>query len=296
MPRTPRVDFPGAYHHVFGRGIEKRVIFTDDQDRKAFLKRLGENLQRWNLACFAWALMPNHFHLMIHSRTGELPSCMRCLLTGYSLYFNRRHDRVGHLFQNRYQSKVITKEPYLKAAVRYVHLNPVRSRIRTFRDLVEYPWTGHRKIMTGIGPDWQDLSPIREFFPGRDRSTWTDHYRNFIEAGLSAEPFPSEEWESPPPSGPVRSDVEDGYLHGKFLNILSSVSMQCGIPEEEIPGTDRSYAAVDARRQVLKSCVARLDVSVAQICRWLGISEGAGGYLLRSGARRSDSFGSEANP
>ncbi|OYV72560.1 MAG: hypothetical protein B7Z74_05370, partial [Deltaproteobacteria bacterium 21-66-5] len=91
MPRGPRIDFPGAIHHVYARGIEKRNIFLDDIDRDSFLHRVGANLSRWGMICPAWSLMPNHFHLLLQSDTGSLPSFMRCLLTGYSKHFNERH-------------------------------------------------------------------------------------------------------------------------------------------------------------------------------------------------------------
>lgn len=98
MPRGPRVDFPGAVHHVYARGIEKRPIYLDDVDRKSFLDRIGNNLPKWGMRCLAWSLMPNHFHLLLQSDKGCLPSFMHCLLTGYSIRFNERHQRVGHLF------------------------------------------------------------------------------------------------------------------------------------------------------------------------------------------------------
>lgn len=127
MPRGPRVDFPGAVHHVYARGIEKRPIYLDDVDRKSFLDRIEKNLPRWGMRCLAWSLMPNHFHLLLQSDKGRLPSFMHCLLTGYSMRFNERHQRVGHLFQNRYKSPVVCKDGYFRDVVRYIHLNPVRS-------------------------------------------------------------------------------------------------------------------------------------------------------------------------
>ena len=291
MPRAPRVDFPGAYHHVYGRGIEKRDIFVDDRDRFVFLERLGGNLKRWNLSCFAWALMPNHFHLLLHSRGGELPFFMRCLLTGYSMYFNKRCVRAGHLFQNRYQSRIITKESYLRAAIRYVHLNPLRARqVQTFRYLEEYPWTGHKYILAGDRAGWQDLSAIREFFPGEDDSSWICRYRAFVETGSYLEEIPHREDAigAYPTDTVAEMNAGTARLHARFLKILSVVSMRCGVPEDRIVGRARGYAEVDARRQVLRECKARIDVPVALICRWLEISEGAGRYLLRSEKRDLD--------
>jgi putative transposase len=104
MPRKARIDAPGALHHIIVRGIDRRKIFFDDYDRNDFLNRIGIMLPESKTPCFAWALIPNHVHLLL--RTGELPiaTVMRRLLTGYAVCFNRRHRRHGHLFQNRYKS------------------------------------------------------------------------------------------------------------------------------------------------------------------------------------------------
>ncbi|MCX5895670.1 MAG: transposase, partial [Proteobacteria bacterium] len=125
MPRQARIDAPGALHHIIIRGIERRAIFQDDQDRDAFLERLGRILIETATPCFAWCLMPNHVHLLL--RTGLVPtaSIMRRLLTGYAQHFNRRYGRYGHLFQNRYKSVLCEEDPYLLTLVQYIHLNPV---------------------------------------------------------------------------------------------------------------------------------------------------------------------------
>jgi REP element-mobilizing transposase RayT len=291
MARRPRIDFPGACHHVYGRGIEKRDIFCDDRDRQLFLERVGFNLKRWEISCIAWALMPNHFHLLVRSWGGDLSSFMRCLLTGYSMYFNERYDRVGHLFQNRYKSRMISKESHMRVAIRYIHLNPLRGRhVKSMRELDRHPWTGHKQIISGGDAEWQDLSAMRDFFPGPEGSHWVNHYREFISSGSSmadlapetggiAGLFPSD-------SVVIPETVVNSRLHGKFLEILSNISMRYGVPVDRIMGKARGFSEVGARRQVLRECMAGMDVSAAQICRWLGISEGAGGYLLRSGSRR----------
>ncbi len=97
MPRQSRKDTSGALHHIIVRGIERGRIF-DDEDRENFLDRLGLVLGETKTACYAWALIPNHFHLLL--RTGDVPiaTVMRRLLTGHALGYNRRHRRHGHLF------------------------------------------------------------------------------------------------------------------------------------------------------------------------------------------------------
>jgi putative transposase len=104
MPRKSRIDAPGALHHVMVRGIERRSIFLDQVDRDRFLERLALVLDATGASCLAWALIPNHFHLLLKTGRDPLATVMRRLLTGYAVSFNRRHRRSGHLFQNRYKS------------------------------------------------------------------------------------------------------------------------------------------------------------------------------------------------
>ena len=113
MPRKARIDNPCALHHIIVRGIERRKIFEDDIDRVNFLERLGKVLSETSSKCFAWALIPNHFHLLLRTGTCPLPTVMRRLLTGHAMNFNRRHRRSGQLFQNRYKSILCQMDTYL---------------------------------------------------------------------------------------------------------------------------------------------------------------------------------------
>jgi REP element-mobilizing transposase RayT len=285
MPRGPRTDFPGAIHHVYGRGIEKRAIFHDDPDRQEFLKRTGFNLSRWSVRGLAWALMPNHFHFLIESVEGTLPSFMRCLMTGYSLYFNRRHERVGHLFQNRYHSQALVKESHYRELLRYIHLNPLRAGlVRSISELEEYPWTGHRGIMTGDHPAWQDLDTVAEMF-AYPAGSWREDYADFVREGWEASNTGTDTiigGNEFPFDPATRDGVGGAGLHARYRKILDRVSAQTGVPAEVILGAGRKKLQVDARRQVLWACRTELGIPVALACRWLGISEGTGRYLLQS--------------
>jgi|SRR5208283_4435411 len=184
MPRKARIDAPGALHHIIARGIERREIFCDDEDRYGFLRRLGEILTQSQTKCYAWALIPNHFHLLI--KTGNVPvaTVMRRLLSGYAGDFNRRRHRSGHLFQNRYKSILCQEEVYLLELVRYIHLNPLRAGIvKTLEELDRYRYCGHSCLMGNSRNDWQENESVLKLFgkrPGFARRT----YRTFVEGGM----------------------------------------------------------------------------------------------------------------
>ena len=185
MPRKSRIDAPGALHHIIVRGIERRKIFIDDRDRNSFLDRIGGIISETNTSCYAWALIPNHCHLLL--RTGSVPiaTVMRRLLSGHAGYFNKRHRRSGHLFQNRYKSILCQEDSYLLELVRYIHLNPVRARIiKDFELLIKYAYSGHSALMGKIKRDWQDTEWVLRLFEERVRAA-RRRYHDFVEKGIA---------------------------------------------------------------------------------------------------------------
>ncbi len=129
MTRQARIYAPDALQHVIARGIGRGKIFRDDEDREDFLSRLGKIIKQTDTKCYAWSLIPNHFHLLLKTGTVPIATIVRRLLTGYAAGFNRRHQRSGHVFQNRYKSILCQEDTYLTELVRYIHINPLRTRL-----------------------------------------------------------------------------------------------------------------------------------------------------------------------
>jgi len=185
VPRQARLDAPGVLHHVMARGIERAQIFRDDRDRDGLVKRLSVLAEDGAFLLYAWALIPNHFHLLV--RTGKMPlsRAMRRLLTGHAVTFNLRHKRAGHLFQNRYKSTVCEDEPYFLELVRYLHLNPVRARlVSNLKELEAYPYTGHPALVGKLSRPWQETDEVLRRF-GENRSQAIKAYRQFVADGLN---------------------------------------------------------------------------------------------------------------
>ncbi len=185
MPRQPRLDAAGALHHVMGRGIEKTKIFRLDSDREDFLARLAGLCRDGHIAVLAWALMPNHFHLLIRTGRQAIHKSMKKLLTGYVVNFNRRHNRYGHLFQNRYKSILCEEDPYLLELTRYIHLNPLRAGVvSNLEELNRYTWTGHSGILGIVKRDWQDANTVLNYFGERKKQA-RRLYQGFVAGGIS---------------------------------------------------------------------------------------------------------------
>ena len=148
MPRQARIDAPGTLHHIICRGIERRQIFTEDQDRDDFVNRLSSILAETSTICYAWVLIPNHFHLLLRTGSTPISTVMKRLLTGYAVNFNLRHKRHGHLFQNRFKSIICQDDLYWLALVRYIHLNPLRANlVASMDELKSFRYSGHRALL-----------------------------------------------------------------------------------------------------------------------------------------------------
>ncbi len=184
MPRKARIDAPGALHHIIIRGVDRCLIFLDNRDYDQYLERLDLILTETDTPCYAWALIPNHFHLLLKTGLTPIAGVMRRLLTGHAVYFNRRHRRHGHLFQNRYKSILCQEEAYLRELVRYIHLNPLRvGLVEDLKALDRYPYCGHSALIENIKRDWQQVDYVLGFF-GKRKTEARKSYRTFVAKGV----------------------------------------------------------------------------------------------------------------
>lgn len=181
MARKPRVEFPGGLYHVISRGNNRRPIFRDDVDRRQFLELLSKYKKQHAFRLFAFVLMSNHIHLLIESGPVLLSKTMQQLIGSYTRYFNRRHHRVGHLFQGRYRAILCEKEPYLLELVRYIHLNPVRSQI--VKDPIAYRWSGHSAYLGKEAQELVDVMPILRMM-GKGVGEARRSYLDFVLDGM----------------------------------------------------------------------------------------------------------------
>ena len=183
MPRKSRIDAPGSLQHISAKCIEQIELFQDDEDRNNFIARLEKIINETGASCYAWTIMPDHFHLLLKTNKFPIARIMRRLLTGYAISFNKKYNRHGHLFQNRYKSILCQEDIYLKELVRYIHLNPLRKNIvNTVNELDHYPYTGHRAIIKNIKNSWQDINTVLKCFTNKKLKAIKE-YRDFVIAG-----------------------------------------------------------------------------------------------------------------
>jgi REP element-mobilizing transposase RayT len=181
MSRKPRTHHGPGYYHVLNRGVEKRDIFLDDQDYCVFLKYLADAHQRFEFKILSYCLMPNHYHLFVHLKSGDLSPVVRYFSQRYAQYFNRRRQRIGPLFQDRFKSLSVDRDAYALALSRYIHLNPVYAHLVERPEL--YPWSSYSAYLgKKFCPEWLELSTVLGYFPVNDRTIYL--FEQFTHEGL----------------------------------------------------------------------------------------------------------------
>jgi putative transposase len=179
MPRRPRLLLSHAIYHVMTRGNRRVTIFEDDEDRRQFLTILSEVADRYDIQCYAYCLMGTHYHLVIVTPRGNLSDVMRHLNGVFAQATNRRHRRTGHLFEGRFRAFVIQRESYLRRAVRYVVLNPVRARL--VPDAAAWPWSSYQPTVGLVAaPDFLNLDWMREVLGGTSRSDAQSRFAQYV--------------------------------------------------------------------------------------------------------------------
>jgi REP element-mobilizing transposase RayT len=180
MPRRPRLDPHGGYHHVWNRGVAKRNVFFADTDRVEFGQQLAEMNSHFGIEVNAYCLMDNHYHLLVHCPEGGLSPAMQRLGSSFTRHVNDRTEQDGPIFRGRFSSRLVTTHDYLAELARYVHRNALD--ISGVDAVENYRWSSHRCYLgLRVTPAWLNTEPILRYFQ-HDR----DAFHQFVcgEAGL----------------------------------------------------------------------------------------------------------------
>jgi REP-associated tyrosine transposase len=275
MSRPRRIEYAGALYHVTSRGDRKEAIYEDDFDRKRFLEILGDVVSRFNWVCHAYCLMGNHYHLLIETPDGNLSKGMRQLNGVYTQVSNRRHERVGHLFQGRYKAILVDANAYFLELNRYVVLNPVRA------SLVDHPgdwlWSSYRAVV-GIAPapDWLTTDRLLSQF-SNDRQQAIHRYDKFASRGVGRESV----WRH------LNRQIylgDDSFVTN-FLEAEDKQPLVDGIPKVQqraaAPALEQFALMYPARNEAIVAAYDTGQYSYQQIARHYGLHFSAVGKIVR---------------
>lgn len=176
MSRLAQSHFiQGGYYHVYNRGNNKQQIFLRDRDYYKYLEKLEEYLNKFDISLLVYCLMPNHVHLLLRQNGPKSISLLiQRLHTSYSKFFNSRYERVGHVFENRFKTKIIDRDEYLMHLSRYIHLNPRKLVTK----LPAYKWSSYNNYIGEGSNKFTDTKFILAMFKNKNQST-EDAYRNY---------------------------------------------------------------------------------------------------------------------
>ncbi len=233
MARQLRIEYDGAFYHVTARGNERREIYRDDQDRNRFLEYLQTSHKRFGIKIHAYCLMDNHYHLLIETPRANISRCMQYINTAYTVYYNVRHNRTGHLFQGRYKAVLVEKDEYLLELSRYIHLNPVRAGIVRIPE--QYQWSSYRY--------YKGDAHIPEFLEQETTTSYCKDrqgYLRFVQEGIGLDI-----------SNPDRRAVAGCVLGGEeFVNEIKEKYLDVEKRQEDLPGL----------KELSRKCINEKDI------------------------------------
>ena len=273
MARPLRIEFPGAVYHITSRGDRREPIFVDDEDRLEFLGIVAQALSRFDAQMLAYCLMGDHYHFVLHTRQANLSLLMRQINGVYTQSFNRRHNKVGHLFQGRFKAILVDRDAYLLEVCRYVELNPVRAGMK--RKPQTWPWSSYRAhVGLEATPDWLDSDGLHGYLLGRavrsddDRRRAADRYARLVASAPDVRL-----WDSA-----LRQQIYLG--DADFVERMQALADPRNSTDEDIPKVHRRK--VHSLKQWLNSCDSREEalyraytesaLSMTAMARELGLS------------------------
>lgn len=290
MARKPRIEFPGAFYHVIARGNNRQKIFADDKDYKLFLERLNFYKERFRFILYAYALMPNHIHLLIETGEAPLSRAMQALQFTYTQKFNRRHKKVGHLFQGRYKAILCQKESYLLELIRYVAQNPVRARL--VKRPVDWKWSSFYDLVQlkdkhivsvdevlGLfgGHPTVAIKNLWKFVDGVETSHNESYYKLKDQRILGDNDFAQESIKI---GDAAAGDFE--YYNLRIDDVVRIVAKHMGIKEEKIRSATRERIGAKARGVITYVCKTKCGKTAKDVGRYFGRGESVLSEMIKS--------------
>ncbi|MFH1460756.1 MAG: transposase [Candidatus Omnitrophota bacterium] len=269
MARPLRIEYDGAVYHVTSRGNAKEPIFKNAEDRFNFFEVLAEAKKKHNIICHAYCLMDNHYHLVVETPEGNLSRAMRHINGVYTQSFNRKHKRVGHVFQGRYKAMLVDRDEYLLEVIRYVVLNPVRAGL--VKSAEKWQWSsycgtvGMSKKERFLDTDW-----VLEYFGGT-KNIAQKKYREYVDEGIEKEIVKKKISQQSILGSESFKQKISKYVQGKKeIKEISRCQRYVGRPQLEdiFKGAQKVKAE---RNALIRKAITDYGYQQKEIAQWLGM-------------------------
>ena len=280
MSRPLRIEYQSALYHVTSRGDRREPIYEDDEDREKFLTILGQVIDTYNWICHGYCLMTNHYHLVIETPDGNLSKGMRQLNGVYTQASNRRHDRVGHLFQGRYKGILVDANTYLLELTRYVVLNPVRADMVKKPD--QWPWSSYSAMIGETqSPSWLATDDLLAQFSKR-RKVAVRRYKQFVAEGIGVASI----WQG------INRQVflgNDAFVE-QAQAMDESLPGKIGVPKAQsrppAPTLEELGSTFNKRNDAIVAAHATGEYSYQQIADYYGLHFSTVGIIVRQARKK----------
>lgn len=263
VPRRPRLHLEGGFYHVIARGDNKETIFHNSKDYFSYLSLLDKYIPLNEAVLHGYVLMPNHIHLIVEAGTKPLSKFMQVVQQTYTQGYNRRYERVGHVFQGRYKAFLIDEDSYLLALIRYIHLNPVRADICVAPE--QYPWSSHHHYATGEGPGRVETAFVTSVLSTYGGNT-IDYYQllpDDVPAGDSR-PLPVQ-----PTSIQIEGTKSLSIDDASLVSILKVVEDITGVEADQITGSTRPREVTRARHLFIYCATVLAEYQAVEVAHFL---------------------------
>ena len=294
MARPVRIEYPGAVYHVVCRGNNRQAVFRDDHDRERYLEKLSVYCEDKRVEVLCYCLLTNHVHLVLETPQGNLSKMMQPFQTSCTVYFNKRHGRSGHVFEQRYKAFLVDRDNYLLEVSRYVHLNPVAARL--VERPARYRWSSYGSYLKGKGIAGLKCARLLGYFAGR-KGRQIEQYRDFVESGLGGKEkaaelavrkqafIGDEEFEEAAKRKALGvAAVERSY---SLKRIAQAVCRVTGVSQDDVKHSRRREEVQRARELLCYVSRRHGTVSLTELSAFLGVKElSTPSHALRRAERR----------
>lgn len=276
MARRPRIHYEGALYHVICRGNNGEYIFKNDEDKKEYFEIIIRYKKRYGFKLYSYCLMDNHIHMLIEVGEVPLSKIMQGIQQVYTQMFNKKYNRKGHVFQQRYKAILCNKDNYLLSLIRYIHQNPIRAGIREGFD---YPWSSHSQYIKGQDSELLDVEYVLKIFSKNEKEA-INIYLEYVEE-KETEIEDKSEREFSQGIDEFEEKIEE-KKEIEFDKIVSEVCKHFGLSIEDLKKRTKRQKIVEARKIIVILSKMYTKKSNKEIAEYLNISESNVSIILAS--------------
>ncbi|MFZ5634720.1 MAG: REP-associated tyrosine transposase [Bacillota bacterium] len=276
MPRTPRIKGENKVYHVIQRGNERRNLFNDDKDRKKFLEILSRMKHKYNFKIHGYCLMDNHVHIIIDIMENDISTVMKSINVSYARYFNDKYNRVGHLFQDRFQSELVEDDRYLLELSRYIHRNPVEAHM--VKHPGDYRWSSYNIYIGKAEDEYHLVDPLLVLGCfSNNQATAVKEYMVYVTSTEGRK-----QWQKDISSSimDIPSDNKRSVSKNEILALIRELTNQSGLKPADV--LSRYTPHIEVRNKAIEVLRHNADLSFSEIGRLFGLSHSSVSKILKA--------------